>query len=1701
MSAFNHQSGEEYQNIFENAIEGIFQSSLDGCFLKVNPAMARIYGYDSPADMVSSIKSIENQIYVDAEDKEFFLNKLRVINQIEKFEVRNYKKDRDIIWVQVSAHIVKDDEGLPLFIEGFLADITSRKDAEMALRESEHRYRTLVEHLPGVVFLTSAENYEHMVYVSPNIVNILGYSPEEWTTVIQWADVIHPEEFEHIHTKKRRYDKIGEASQLEYRIRHRNGEYVWVKEEMSLVRDEQGLPMYRQSFLLDITNQKNTENAIHKSEEQFRKIFQANPIASCIATLSEGRFIAANDAYWKLSGFAPDEFLGRTSIELGFVNESERKSIVQRLEKEKSIHNEDGKLITRSREIRDTLEFFDLIIFDGQECILTMFYDITDKTNAQKALQDSEERFRLAFQTSPDAININRLEDGLYVDINDGFTTITGYTREDVIGKTSLEVDIWGDKNDRARLVNELKKKGFAKNLEAKFRLKNGMLETGLISASVLMLDDIPHIISITREIETIKQAEKTLHHQLQELTILHNVAVASSSSQNLDELLQRITDTVTDTLRPDNCGVELVTESGDAYRAHSSYRGISSEKLGGPVPLSKGVTGKVITTGKSIRLGEVTKEPVYLEITKGVRSELCVPINIRGKTIGAINIESKNLNAYTETDERLLNTIAGTLSTAIEKLRLFETETIRRKQAEILLNATTTLTSSLDMGTLFETILEILPKIVLHDSASIAIEQQDGNLVIVAGRGFPPGYEVIGKEIGHSEKWLLMNATRKAYIVPDVQQEETFEKWEGSEYIRGWMGVPMYSHDKLLGFINLDSRIPNAFTEQDAILVQTFANSAAVAIENGHLFEIEQENRERAERLREATAALTASLDLEELYDIVLDSFSTLIPFDSMSIELANQGYLEVVAGKWKKNYKVAIGARYPYLTENWGSFDALQDPIIMPDAQEDKRFEKLEGTEHIHGWMGVPMTIHDKVIGFLNFDSTSRDFFTKDHANVAQIFGHQVAVAIENARLFESEQRRHRESETLRQAALAITTSLELESVLETILMVMKHVLPYDSSSVILLERDELQVKAAQGFDKKENITSLRFPETDELFSVVRKNKEPLILDNVRKDTRFKNYGNTHHICGWMGVPLTLRDEVIGYITFDSRKEGAYNQSDAVLAQSFANQAASAIQNARQFETEQRHFQEAENLRQAAEAVTSSLDIQQVLSAILENINRVVPFDSASVFMLENDKVRLTAIKGIVNQTGSIDQVFAADNPLLQEILQTRLPVILENASADHRIESWLVNQTHGWMGIPLVTHGNIIGYITLDSKKIGAYKNHDANLAMTFAHQAAVAIENAHLYKRSEQQIRRLTVLRDIDNAISSSFDLRVTLDLLVNHTIKELNVDAATILLYDPDLHSLSVFASTGITENRNRSAMSIRIGEGFAGNVALQRKMVHIPDISKEENGAHNIPYIQQNFTGYFGIPLIGKGQIKGVLEVYTREKYYPTSNWTDFLHTLAGQAAIAIDNAQLFRHLQRSNQELTLAYDTTLAGWGRALELRDKETQGHTNRVVKLTLELAQRLGVEGEHLTHIMRGTLLHDIGKMGVPDSILHKPGKLTEEEWEIMRQHPQHAYDLINPIPYLRPSMDIPYAHHEHWDGNGYPQGLKGEEIPLAARIFAVVDVWDALLFDRPYREAWPEEKVIEQIKKESGTKLDPTIAKEFLKMVRENPFQQK
>ncbi len=410
------------------------------------------------------------------------------------------------------------------------------------------------------------------------------------------------------------------------------------------------------------------------------------------------------------------------------------------------------------------------------------------------------------------------------------------------------------------------------------------------------------------------------------------------------------------------------------------------------------------------------------------------------------------------------------------------------------------------------------------------------------------------------------------------------------------------------------------------------------------------------------------------------------------------------------------------------------------------------------------------------------------------------------------------------------------------------------------------------------------------------------------------------------------------------------------------------------------------------------------------------------------------------------------------------------------------------------PVHFEKTLLGVIGLYSKEKNAFKNDDIHDITALANNLAIVLENSNSQEQVKKQLTRISALHNIDLAINSNMDLHNTLHVVLDHVTTQLKVDAADVLLSQLNEPIYEFTAGRGfLTHDVEKNY--IRMGRSLDKKAALERRSIHVTELTDQMVSPDFMSmWAAEGFITYFGTPLIAKDKVLGVLEVFHRAPFSPDSEWWDYFETLAGQAAIAIDNAKMLNDLQRSNMELSIAYDATIKGWSRAMDLRDQETEGHTQRVTEMTVRLAELMGIS-EQMIHIRRGALLHDIGKLGVPDSILRKPGRLTDEEWVIMRKHPQFAYEMLLPIDYLNPALDIPYCHHEKWDGTGYPRGLKGEQIPLAARVFAVIDVWDALRSDRTYRKAWPEEEVLAYIRGQSGQHFDPNVVEKFFVLLNE------
>lgn len=569
------------------------------------------------------------------------------------------------------------------------------------------------------------------------------------------------------------------------------------------------------------------------------------------------------------------------------------------------------------------------------------------------------------------------------------------------------------------------------------------------------------------------------------------------------------------------------------------------------------------------------------------------------------------------------------------------------------------------------------------------------------------------------------------------------------------------------------------------------------------------------------------------------------------------------------------------------------------------------------------------------------------------------------------------------------------------------------------------------------------------------------------------------------------------------ESPAANAFTAQEQTLLTTISRQIATALARIRLFDAERHRRQESETLRAATSALTSTLKLEQVLERILSHIRQVIPYDSASIFLLRNNLLQVVAAHGFAHPEDIIGITYEAKgNELFEETMRTGNVIIIPDARADSRFKGWGGTfNVRGWMSIPLMIRGQIIGYMTLDNYQVNAYGENEAALARAFANQAASAIENARLFEQNQIALMQTNHLYHLTKAIIRINALPELLQTVAHETASALHAHRAIIILFDPHSKQVRHIEYGGVLEVNPPVIDYETLMQGLTGWVMQENRPTISAKDSLDPRENETVRAIRKtNQTGCVMVaPISHRGTVLGTLTALNQihERDF-TAQDLELLTTIATQTAIAIENIRLFEDLRRSNQNITLAYDATIEGWSRALELRDHETQGHTLRVTEMTLQFAQLLGFDGEALTHIRRGALLHDIGKMGVPDRILQKPGELTPEEWQVMRLHPQYAYEMLAPIEYLHPALDIPYCHHEKWDGSGYPRGLKGEQIPIAARIFAIIDVWDALTSPRPYRSAvWSATQTMQHIQKNAGIHFDPALIKIFIEWRTRSP----
>ena len=1260
------------------------------------------------------------------------------------------------------------------------------------------------------------------------------------------------------------------------------------------------------------------------------------------------------------------------------------------------------------------------------------FRDVTERQQSEKALRESEARLLTVLEASPIAIALTSQVDGIVLYGNSAHANLLGVSPSEIIGQRA--VTFYADPADRSRALAELERLGSLRDYEVCLRRADNTVVWVSLSTEKTTLEGQTCLLSCLYDITERKRAEAVQ-------AAIYQISEAANKAISMGELFRSVHAIIGTVMPARNFYIALYDAENDLL-SFPYYVDEVDESASIPATgLGRGMTEYLIRTGKPL----LSDARNFEELARQGEVELVgppsliwigAPLIVDGRTIGVIAMQDYNdPNVYSDRELQMLGYVSVQVAKAIERTRLITDLQLRNRTLTVLQESTLAMMGELELSESLQVILTKAGQLVGTDNGFIDVITEDNSEVLsVINMGSFKTYTGVKMKLGEGLAGRVAKSGQ-SMVVHDYQSWQGRSPQYAELRVHAIVGVPLTSRTGIVGVLGLAYLEPaRTFNNDDVDLLSRLAQLASIALENARLHtQVRQELGERRmvqDELREA----------EEKYRALVERLPAVI----YTSELGANGQWHYVSPQ----IEVLLG----FTPEEWMADPSLWYRQMHPDdrgpqeALEEQAYERGETFD-------AEYRIKTR---------SGREVWLRDTAQIRPSLEGKTPIV--QGVLTDISERK--QAEVLQTAIYRISdatsSGISMDEFYREIHESLQSVMIADNFFIALYDRDTDLLSFPYYVDEYDATPATASLGRGVTAYVIR-NGIPLLgrPDAIQKleDSGEVESMGTRSI-DWLGVPLKIQNETIGVMAVQTYKEGIrYSQRELDILSFVSTQAALSIE----------RRQAEENLR-SAETQYRTL-VEQL--PIVVYVNPAADINSTTYV-----SPQIKAFLGYTQEEWLEDPKFwsKALHPEDRQRMLEQVERINQNGEPfdeEYRMIArdggmiWIRDQAtllHDTDGRPLMWQGLMID-----------------------------VSERKSAEDKIKRQVDRLKALRTIDMFIAGGTEIHLTLQTILKQSTAQLGVDAADILLLNPFMHNLEFAEGIGF-RTRNIEQSSLHVGEGLAGRAALNRETVSVQDMStSREIFVRQSLIAGEDFVCYYGVPLIAKGEVKGILEIFNRTHIDADREWMDFLESLAGQAALAIDNASLFDSLQRSNLELSLAYETTLEGWSAALDLRDKETEGHTQRVTNLSLKLAEAMGLSEKERMHMRRGALLHDIGKMGIPDRILLKPDPLTEEEWDIMHQHPIYAYNMLSPIAHLRPALDIPYCHHEKWDGSGYPRRLKGEAIPLVARIFTVADVWDALCSNRPYRPAWAKEKALEHIKSLAGIHFDPKVVDVFIQVV--------
>lgn len=1686
------------------AITGYTSQELDA----LGGWRALIYPEDMPIALARSRRLLANQ------------------HDVSEFRIR--RKDGGIRWLRDHGHPLWDAaQGRVTRIYGAAQDITDRKVAEQTAQQSQRFLQAALDALTAHIAILDENgviltvNQSWRRFGQENGLEMPNHGVG--ANYLEMCDRAHGANAEEAPLVAQAIRELLAGNRAEAHIEypcHSPQTQRWFVAHLSAFDDEgkKRVVIAHET----ITQRKIAEQALRAAEARLRSVIEQVP-AVVYTEAMDGKLLFISPQIEALSGYPVERWLNEPNFWKKVIHPDD----LARVESEDQRTNQAEEPFRMEYRIL-TREGRDLWLQDEATLIRDetgkpthwqgFILDVTERKLAEEAIRRAEERLRSLIEQVPAVVFTTSAEDDHLLFISPQVEALSGYPAEQWLNEPHFWRKVIHPEDLEHVIAEEQRTSasGEPYRIECRMIHKDGRV-VWLRDEAALIRDAAGKPMywqGVMMDITERKRREREIEAQAL-------LAQALSETLDLQPLLERILQAALHAVPTAEKGSVALLVKGDLQvRAMLGYR--DPNVLGYTYPVQWGYAGRALREQRPLLIPDLQRDAelqadaqaANIAEVQSLRSAIVAPLLARGDPIGVISLESSKAGSFSEADLSHLVSIASTAALVIERARLYEETQQRLDELSVLHGASQILLMARpDPESTYAAVHQAAASVMPCEAFVIVLKDESQGdyhgvyLYDKSGRQpsqrFPRGKGLSGHVLP-SGKTLLIND----YL---DQSEVQAVHFGDPEHVRSILAVPLRRGGETFGMISAQSYQPNAYHEGHQRLLETLAAQFAASIENARLFDETQRRLREMELLASISASLRAAVTRAEMLPPLLDQIMEQMQVDGVALEILDERtgvlFTEWGCGVWSS----LIGEVIPPGKGLSAQVLATGQPYFNNDARSDPRLFHPNEFGDLRAAAGIPLTIEGKIIGLLWIGS--RRLLDEQDLHLLTAVADIAANALQRARLFEQTQRQALKIAAVNAMGRALSASLDLPTIYRTAYEHVRQLVNCDNLGISLFDERSHTLRAAYIISDGEELDVSLLPplifEPQQALNGRAKaiaEGQIVVINDVgvkRQQRGSVLIGDSQEPQSAAYTPMVVEGRVIGLLELQSYRNHAYSDEDLDLLNMIANQVGLAIRNAQLFKETQQRLSDLEILQEVSTALRKAQSVEEMIPIFIQRALFAVNAQAGSIYLLEGSSgdwvssgwinargewlTRRTEVfrhppgEGVTGYVGSSGEIYYTEDWRSDPITIIR------------RGEEKFLEAYHSGISLPLRAEERVIGVMHLWCAEKRTFPADEQRLLLAIAEMAGNALQRARLHEETLRRLAQLHALQTVDRAISSSLDVHFSLDVLLRQTLAQLKVDAAGVLLYNPSTLTLEYAAGRGF-RTRVYEQSRLAMGKGVAGRAAFEQRVMLIPDLADNQTFLRHEFSQQEGFVSYAAVPLIAKGTVKGVLEIFHRARLNFDPDWLNFVEGLALQAAIAIDNGQMFEGLQRTNMELALAYDAAIEGWVRALDLRDRETENHTQRVTELTVALARALGFDEQKIIHLRRGAILHDIGKMAVPDSILQKPAPLSAEEWEVMRQHPQFAYDMLYPIRYLRPALDIPYCHHERWDGSGYPQGLKGEEIPLAARLFAVVDVFDALTSNRPYRTAWPRSEAIAYLRQQAGILFDPQVVEAFLKIIK-------